>query len=58
MTCQATPLTSSRDQFAERAYSLLTSNAAQAAFRMNEESTSVREKYGRTTVGQSLLLSR
>jgi hypothetical protein len=53
-----TPLTSSRDQFAERAYSLLTSNAAQAAFRINEESAAVREKYGRTTVGQSLLLSR
>jgi uncharacterized protein (DUF1501 family) len=53
-----TPLTSSRDQFAERAYSLLTSNAAQAAFRMNEESATVREKYGRTTVGQSLLLAR
>src|SRR5262249_18059180 len=38
--------------------SLLTSNAAQSAFRMNEESTAVREKYGRTTVGQSLLLAR
>ena len=53
-----TPLTSSRDQFAQRAYSLLTSSAAQSAFRMNEESASVREKYGRTTVGQSLLLAR
>ena len=54
----ATPLTSSRDQFAERAYSLLTSSAAQAAFRMNEESAAVRDKYGRTTVGQSCLLAR
>ena len=53
-----TPLTSSRDQFAERAYSLLTSSAAQAAFRMNEESAAVRDKYGRTTVGQSCLLAR
>jgi Protein of unknown function (DUF1501) len=53
-----TPLTSSRDQFAERAYSLLTSSAAQAAFRMNDESASVREKYGRTSVGQSCLLAR
>ena len=53
-----TPLTSSRDQFAERAYSLLTSSAAQSAFRMNEESVTVREKYGRTTVGQSCLLAR
>ena len=54
----ATPLTSSRDQFAERAYSLLTSSAAQSAFRMNEESAAVRDKYGRTTVGQSCLLAR
>ena len=53
-----TPLTSSRDQFAERAYSLLTSSAAQSAFRMNQESAAVREKYGRTTVGQSCLLAR
>ncbi len=53
-----TDLTSSRDQFAERAYSLLTSSAAQSAFRMNEESNTVREKYGRTTAGQSCLLAR
>jgi hypothetical protein len=54
----ATSLTTSRDQFAEQAYSLLTSSAAQAAFRMNEESEPVREKYGRTTFGQSCLLAR
>jgi hypothetical protein len=54
----ATPLTSSRDQFSERAYSLMTSSAAQSAFRMNDEPAAVREKYGRTTVGQSLLLAR
>ena len=54
----ATSLTTSRDQFSERAYSLLTSSAAQAAFRMNEEPDAVREKYGRTTFGQSCLLAR
>jgi hypothetical protein len=54
----ATSLTSSRDQFAQRAYSLLTSNAAQGAFRLKDESAAVRDKYGRTTVGQSLLLAR
>jgi len=54
----ATTLVTSRDQFAERAYSLLTSSAAQAAFRMQDESDSVRTKYGRTTLGQSLLLAR
>ena len=53
-----TPLTTSRDQFAERAYSLLTSSAAQAAFRINEEPAAVRDKYGRTTAGQSCLLAR
>src|SRR5262249_36867468 len=53
-----TPLTTSRDQFAERAYSLLTSSAAQAAFRIHEESAAVRDKYGRTTAGQSCLLAR
>src|SRR5262249_54794064 len=54
----ATPLTTSRDQFTEQAYALMTSSAAQAAFRINEESDAVREKYGRTTLGQSLLLAR
>jgi hypothetical protein len=54
----STPLTTSRDQFAEQAYSLLTSSAAQAAFRMNEEPDAVRQRYGRTTVGQSCLLAR
>jgi hypothetical protein len=53
-----TPLTTSRDQFAERAYSLLTSGAAQAAFRVNEEPDPTRDKYGRTTAGQSCLLAR
>ena len=49
-----TPLTTSRDQFAEQAYSLLTSSAAQAAFRMNEESgggpREVRPDHGRPVV--------
>jgi hypothetical protein len=53
-----TPLTTSRDRFAERAYSLLTSSSAQAAFKISEEPAAVREKYGRTTAGQSCLLAR
>jgi hypothetical protein len=53
-----TPLTTSRDRFAERAYSLLTSSSAQAAFKISEEPAAVREKYGRTTAGQSFLLAR
>ena len=54
----ATTLTTSRDQFSDQAYSLLTSGAAQAAFQMDKESDAVREKFGKTTVGQSCLLAR
>jgi uncharacterized protein (DUF1501 family) len=36
----------------------MTSNAAQAAFRLADESPAVRDKYGRTTFGQSCLLAR
>ena len=50
----ATPLTTSRDQFAERAYSLLTSTAAQAAFRIQRRagrgSREVRADDGRPVV--------
>jgi Protein of unknown function (DUF1501) len=53
-----TPLTSSRDQFAQRAYSLLTSSTAQSAFKIQEEPEKVRDKYGRTTAGQACLLAR
>ena len=53
-----TPLTTSRDQFTDQAYDLLTSSAAQAAFRIGEESAAVRDKFGRTPFGQSCLLAR
>jgi hypothetical protein len=53
-----TPLTSSRDQFSESAYSLMTSTAAQAAFKISAESGKTRDLYGRTTFGQSCLLAR
>ncbi len=54
----ATPLTSSRDQFVDQAYDLLTSSAAQAAFRIGDESAAVRDRYGRSPFGQSCLLAR
>ncbi len=54
----ATPLTGARDQFAERAYELLTSSAAQEAFRIGAEAEPTRDRYGRTPVGQALLLAR
>jgi hypothetical protein len=53
-----TPLTTSRDQFSERAYSLLTSTSAQSAFKIQEEPEKVRDRYGRTTAGQACLLAR
>ena len=54
----ATSLTTSRDQFSDQAYSLMTSSAAQAAFRLGDESAAIRDRYGRTTFGQSCLLAR
>ena len=51
-------LTSSRDQFSERAYDLLTSASAQSAFRIGDEPEANRARYGRTPVGQSCLLAR
>ncbi len=53
-----TPLTASRDQFSDQAYQLLTSTAAQAAFNLGNEPDELREKYGRTTIGQACLLAR
>jgi len=53
-----TTLVTSRDQFADRAYDLLTSSAAQAAFRIGDETAEMRQAYGRTPFGQSCLMAR
>ena len=53
-----TPLTDSRDKFADQAYDLLTSGAAQAAFRVEDEPEPTRDRYGRNPVGQACLLAR
>ncbi|MBX6316299.1 MAG: DUF1501 domain-containing protein [Isosphaeraceae bacterium] len=53
-----TPLTASRDQFAERAFELLTSGEAQSAFRIGEETAQIRDRYGRNPLGQACLLAR
>jgi hypothetical protein len=53
-----TPLTRSRDRFADQAYDLLTSSAAQKAFRIGDEATATRERYGRNPLGQACLLAR
>lgn len=50
--------TRARADFDRQTYTLLTSPAAQNAFRIQEESDSVRDRYGRNALGQSLLLAR
>ena len=51
-------MTTSRDQFVDQAYDLLTSSAAQAAFKIDSEPAEVRDRYGRTPQGQTCLLAR
>jgi hypothetical protein len=46
------------DSFYNRAYSLLSSAEARAAFDLKQEKEEMRNAYGRTSIGQSLLLSR
>ncbi|MFM7322344.1 MAG: DUF1501 domain-containing protein [Armatimonadota bacterium] len=46
------------DSFYQRAYGLLGSSEARAAFDMNKEPAAVRDAYGRSQLGQSLLLAR
>lgn len=46
------------DDFQKRAFELLTSDAAQRAFDMNQETPETRERYGRNMYGQSTLLAR
>jgi hypothetical protein len=54
----STPLTRARDEFSDQAYELLTSTTAQDAFRLEDEPEPARERFGRTTLGQSCLLAR
>jgi hypothetical protein len=46
------------DRFQERAFDLLTSTAAQNAFRIDREDPRNRDRYGRNIYGQSVLLAR
>ncbi len=47
-----------RDEFYEKAHSLITSPAAKRAFDLSSEPDRLRASYGRTTFGQSCLLAR
>src|SRR5579863_8128686 len=46
------------DEYYGKAYDLVLSGKARDAFDLNKEPDAVRERYGRTTFGQGLLLSR
>ncbi len=46
------------DAFTKKAFEMVTSPAAQQAFDMNKEPDKVRDLYGRSTMGQSMLLAR
>jgi len=46
------------DQFSQQAFDMLTASQAQKAFDIAREKPKLRDRYGRTTVGQSLLLAR
>ncbi len=55
---EATPEFAALDQFHQRAYDLLSSPAAKKAFDIESEPAALRERYGRTPVGQGCLLAR
>ncbi len=46
------------DAFTKKAFEMVTSPAAQQAFDMNKEADKIRDLYGRSTLGQSMLLAR
>ena len=48
----------SGDQFRQKAFSLLTSDAARRAFDISQETPAIRDRYGRHAYGQQALLAR
>ena len=46
------------DEYTQKALSLVVSGRARNAFNLKEEKDSIRDRYGRTTFGQSCLLAR
>jgi len=57
-TADRSRLYSEFDSYQQQAFSMLSTSAVGRAFHLDEESTEVRERYGRHLFGQSLLLSR
>jgi hypothetical protein len=52
------PLVAARDVYTEKAFRLLHSPAVRRAFHLQEEDPRLRDRYGRTKHGQSVLLAR
>lgn len=52
------PVRQAVDRYTEQAYSLMAATRAQAAFDLGREDPRIRDRYGRTTFGQRLLLAR
>jgi hypothetical protein len=57
-TLEKNDAVSSQQTFTTRAYDMIFSPAAKLAFNLNKEPAGLRDKYGRTTFGQSCLLAR
>ncbi len=55
---QSSDAVTAMDTFYERAYSLISSDKAREAFNIEAEDAALRDKYGRNTAGQRLLLAR
>ena len=55
---ESDPSFDAMDQFAKRAYSLMSSPQARSAFDLSQEPDALREKYGYTLTGQGALLAR
>lgn len=57
-TSAATAIDDGWQAYRERAYDLMHNPQIQRAFRLDEEPASLRDRYGRHTLGQSMLLAR
>lgn len=55
---QQSPAMSAFQSRTQQAFDLISSPAARSAFRLNEEDPKLRDRYGRTKFGQSVLLAR
>jgi uncharacterized protein (DUF1501 family) len=55
---RASTAVQARDAFYEKAHGIITSPAAKKAFDIAQEPTALRDRYGRTQLGQSCLLAR